>query len=33
VLRSIELIAEKVAPSLGWSKADKPHSPRLSVVR
>ena len=33
ILRSIELIAEKVAPSLGWTKTDKPHSPRLSVVR
>lgn len=33
VLRSIELIAEKVAPTLGWSKAEKPHAPRLSVVR
>lgn len=33
ILRSIELIAAKVAPALGWSKAEKPQSPRLSVVR
>jgi putative FMN-dependent luciferase-like monooxygenase len=32
ILRSIELIASKVAPQLGWSKSDKPQ-PRLSVVR
>ncbi|MDB5541761.1 MAG: luciferase [Devosia sp.] len=32
ILRSIELIATKVAPQLGWSKSDKPSS-RLSLVR
>ena len=32
VLRSIELIATKVAPQLGWRKSDTP-APRLSVVR
>lgn len=32
ILRSIELIATKVAPQLGWSKPDKP-APRLTVVR
>ena len=31
-LRSIELIATKVAPHLGWAPAEKP-APRLSVVR
>lgn len=33
ILRSIELIAEKVAPALGWVKNDRPTAPRLSVVR
>lgn len=33
VTRSIELIASKVAPHLGWSKSEKPSSPRLSLVR
>jgi putative FMN-dependent luciferase-like monooxygenase len=32
VLRSIELIASKVAPQLGWAKSETP-APRLSVVR
>jgi putative FMN-dependent luciferase-like monooxygenase len=31
VLRSIELIAQKVAPALGWTRQDKPAQPRLVV--
>ena len=33
ILRSIELIATRVAPALGWNRGEKPAAPRLSVVR
>ncbi len=31
ILRSIELVAEKVAPALGWTRQDVPAQPRLAV--
>jgi len=33
ILRSIELIAGKVAPALGWSRDESKTEPRLSLVR
>jgi len=32
VLRSIELVAEKVAPAFGWQRADQPAPQRLAVA-